>query len=90
MGLSINQDTGSTEVGITDTDRLETIGKLTKKLVKEKKEPDLRIKNKYRNKNSDSISKKRNQVDFPNQNLPTAIQQQKKMKQLNFIINATS
>ena len=90
MGLSINQDTGSTEVGITDTDILETIGKLTKKLVKEKKEPDLRIKNKYRNKNSDSISKKRNQVDFPNQNLPTAIQQQKKMKQLNFIINATS
>ena len=90
MGLSINQDTGSTEVAITDTDRLETIGKLIEKLVKEKKEPDLRIKNKYRNKNSDSISKKRNQVDFPNQNLPTAIQQQKKMKQLNFIINATS
>ena len=37
MGLSINQDTGSTEVAITDTDRLETIGKLIKKLVKEKK-----------------------------------------------------
>ena len=40
-GLSINQDTGSTEVVITDTDRLETISNFIQKLVKEKKEPDL-------------------------------------------------
>ena len=39
--MSINQDTGSTEVVITDTDRLETISNLIQKLVKEKKEPDL-------------------------------------------------
>ena len=46
-GLSINQDTGWTEVAVTDTDRLETITNLIQKLVKEKTEPDLdlRIKN---------------------------------------------
>ena len=36
-GLSINRDTGSTEVAITDTDRLETLSNLIQKLVKEKK-----------------------------------------------------
>ena len=45
--LSINQDTGLTQVAVTDTDRLETLSNLRQKLVKEKKEPDLdlRIKN---------------------------------------------
>ena len=36
-GLSINQDTGSTEVAITDTVRLETFSNLIQRLVKEKK-----------------------------------------------------
>ena len=40
-GLSINQDTGSTEVAITDIVRLETFSNLIQRLVKEKKEPDL-------------------------------------------------
>ena len=35
-GLSINQDTGSKEVAITGTDRLETFSSLIQKLVKEK------------------------------------------------------
>ena len=39
--MSINQDTGSREVAITDTDRLETLSNLIQKLVKEKKEPNL-------------------------------------------------
>ena len=44
---SIDQDTGSTEVAVTDTDKLETISNLIPKLVKEKKETDLdlRMKN---------------------------------------------
>ena len=33
-GLSINQDTGSTKVAITDTDRLETLSNLIQRLVK--------------------------------------------------------
>ena len=39
-GLSINQDTGSTKVAITDTDRLETLSNLIQRLVK-KTEPNL-------------------------------------------------
>ena len=39
--MPINQDTGSREVAITDTDRLETLSNLIQKLVKEKKEPNL-------------------------------------------------
>ena len=35
-GLSINQDTGSTEVAITGTDRLETLSNLIQRLVKKK------------------------------------------------------
>ena len=37
----MNQDTGSREVAITDTDRLETLSNLIQKLIKEKKEPNL-------------------------------------------------
>ena len=33
-GLSINQDTGSTKVAITNTDRLETLSNLIQRLVK--------------------------------------------------------
>ena len=42
-GLSINQDTGSTEVAITDTVRLETFSDLMQRLVKEKKNQTLTL-----------------------------------------------
>ena len=42
-GLSINQDTGSKEVAITGTDRLETFSSLIQKLVKEKKPQTLSL-----------------------------------------------
>ena len=40
-GLSINQDTGSTKVAITDTDRLETLSNLIQRLVKKKQNQTL-------------------------------------------------
>ena len=39
--LSINQDTGSTKVAITDTDRLETLSNLIQRLVKKKQNQTL-------------------------------------------------
>ena len=41
--LSINQDTGSTEVAITGTDRLETLSNLIQKLVTEKENQTLTL-----------------------------------------------
>ena len=43
-GLSTNQDLGSKIIAVTDTDRLEIISNLIKKLVNDKKEPDLDLK----------------------------------------------
>ena len=42
-GLPINQDTGSTEVAITGTVRLETFSNLIQRLVKEKKNQTLTL-----------------------------------------------
>ena len=43
-GLSINQDVDSDLVAVTDTEKKEAISKLIRKLVKEKKEPDLDLR----------------------------------------------
>ena len=42
--MSINQDVDSDLVAVIDTEKKEAISKLTQKLVKEKKEPDLDLK----------------------------------------------
>ena len=43
-GLSFNQNVGSNLAVVTDTEKKDTISKLTQKLVKEKKDPDLDLR----------------------------------------------
>ena len=59
-GLSTNQDLGFKIIAVTDTDRLEIISNLIKKLVNDKKEPDLDLKIR----NEETIEKEKHPPNF--------------------------
>ena len=78
-GLSIHQDTGSTEVAITDTDRLETLSNLIQKLVKEKKRTKPWPCNKqWRNIRNSNFVPKKTESEVPKVKLTTTQQLKKR------------